>query len=648
MAESGAYTPAVPTIAFAGAGATVEQTSGTSLGLTGPTGVADGDMLVAVIMARYAITPPSGWTVKKSITFSSTTYAITQYLAVYTKDTVTSADSGGSFTFTAAGSGRFIGAIARVTCDQGNASLYADVDVTYSDATEGLNMPISAMTAARGTELCIMASSTIASSSSVVTAPTGMSLWAGSGIQRFKCWQADYTTGESTPTTVSAESTDIANNGCGALAIMIRGSRFETLEEDNVNVILTDSQAGSTYNPSLADGVSVWSHGLYGTLTEAALADETVITDAATYISALGVSVTETISVAPTSTGKHRVARAVADGVDITDTLSALWGVTHRDTVTLTDTRVTSSTFNLAVSNAMAVADSIAAGKGASLADTVEVSETLAFLIGASVLERLGLAETVLPGTTFGVSVTQAMRLTDVLGRFFGMGASDTMTMTAATTTAARYNTSGTETVEISDTETATLVLRALVDETVELTATDALKLAYTATLTDTAQIGAAYIAPNGSVTTWAINTRNRAVTEYGNYDFNSFARIGHKYIAGNSTGLYELDGNDDDGTSIIAKIRGGQLQIAGSRFSSFKAAYIGMHGTSGEVILRLESGGGQSYTYTVTAKDDRTTRVRLGKGLRARYFVYELETTGQDFDLDSIEFIPIMAERRD
>ena len=42
-----------------------------------------------------------------------------------------------------------------------------------------------------------------------------------------------------------------------------------------------------------------------------------------------------------------------------------------------------------------------------------------------------------------------------------------------------------------------------------------------------------------------------------------------------------------------------------------------------------------------------KTTKVNLGKGLRARYFAFELVSTGQDFDLDTLEFIPLVAQRR-
>ena len=60
-----------------------------------------------------------------------------------------------------------------------------------------------------------------------------------------------------------------------------------------------------------------------------------------------------------------------------------------------------------------------------------------------------------------------------------------------------------------------------------------------------------------------------------------------------------------------------------------------------------METGDGKTYTYAVVGKDMQTTKVHMGKGLRARYFAFELISTGQDFDLDDIEFMPLVAQRR-
>ena len=70
--------------------------------------------------------------------------------------------------------------------------------------------------------------------------------------------------------------------------------------------------------------------------------------------------------------------------------------------------------------------------------------------------------------------------------------------------------------------------------------------------------------------------------------------------------------------------------------------------GSVGLGILKLITGDDQTYVYGVTAQHMRTTRVNLGKGLRSRYFRFELiNADGKDFSMNAIEFIPLVMQRR-
>jgi hypothetical protein len=42
-----------------------------------------------------------------------------------------------------------------------------------------------------------------------------------------------------------------------------------------------------------------------------------------------------------------------------------------------------------------------------------------------------------------------------------------------------------------------------------------------------------------------------------------------------------------------------------------------------------------------------RSTKFHMGKGQRSRYFAFELISAGQDFDLDTLEFVPLVVQRR-
>lgn len=156
------------------------------------------------------------------------------------------------------------------------------------------------------------------------------------------------------------------------------------------------------------------------------------------------------------------------------------------------------------------------------------------------------------------------------------------------------------------------------------------------------------YQSPGAGVTSFAINTRTNALSEYRNFQFNSFAAMGRKFIAADDTGLYELNGARDLTEDVIAQIAGGYFQFNNSKFAGLKGVYLGVHG-QGHYLLKIVTGDGLERIYrTLSNPGMMTTKFNIGKGIRSRYLAWELvNDDGQDFDLDTIEFLPMVSARR-
>jgi hypothetical protein len=244
------------------------------------------------------------------------------------------------------------------------------------------------------------------------------------------------------------------------------------------------------------------------------------------------------------------------------------------------------------------------------------------------------------------MSVIELVRFVDALRRFFsgdvteGLGLSDTLLDKKNVYPVLQ------DTLNLDPDVNRSMVFRVVAPESFAIDDVDALKLIFAPTLSDVVDIAAAYISPGNSITTWAVNAKTGAVSEYQSFDFNSFARVGNTYVAANSTGLYELAGDTDDGDDIISTIRSGFMQLAGSNFTALRDAYLGMRG-DGTYILRVITGDGNTYNYSFAADSMRSSKVPLGKGMRARYIAFELVNAGDDFDLDAVEFIPLASKRR-
>lgn len=83
------------------AGTTSAQTTATSISSSLPTGLQDGDEVVAFVFARSAVSTPAGWEL-----VAATTTSIGQSISLYRKVQVVSSDSGASTTWVQASSAR--------------------------------------------------------------------------------------------------------------------------------------------------------------------------------------------------------------------------------------------------------------------------------------------------------------------------------------------------------------------------------------------------------------------------------------------------------------------------------------------------------------------------------------------------------------
>ena len=336
----------------------------------------------------------------------------------------------------------------------------------------------------------------------------------------------------------------------------------------------------------------------------------------------------------------------VAENVALSEALTSLVGVTLAERLAIDMAQTVNSKFNASIAEQAAIASKLSTAWPLALAETVSIAAAEVVQRAVTVMEQLSIESVLAPSIMYHLSLSERLRVADTLARFLGAEAIDGLTITPAIDARAYKAAQVAEALTIADAVTPLFLLRVTCSDTLEITADQAVNMIFNAEVDDTIEIAGAYVAPSGSVTTWVMNTRTGGVTEYQNYAFNSFARVGNKYIGAADDGLYELLGDTDDGDDIIATIRSGFAQWSGPHLGSFKAAYLAIAG-AGQYVLRVITRDGKVFNYTVTAEDGRTVKINMGKGLRSRYFAFELVSTGQDFDLDTLEFIPLVADRR-
>lgn len=151
------------------------------------------------------------------------------------------------------------------------------------------------------------------------------------------------------------------------------------------------------------------------------------------------------------------------------------------------------------------------------------------------------------------------------------------------------------------------------------------------------------------NMTTLCTNAKTGAATEYTNYGFESFCR-GHdgRYYGIKAGGLYLLDGDTDDGTSIDSVIDYGDIDFGASTLKSVAAAYANVS-SSDKMELRITQEGVEyEYAARSCSEEIQAQRFDTGKGLRANFFGVKIANTeGCDFTLDSVELAAVETSRR-
>jgi hypothetical protein len=157
----------------------------------------------------------------------------------------------------------------------------------------------------------------------------------------------------------------------------------------------------------------------------------------------------------------------------------------------------------------------------------------------------------------------------------------------------------------------------------------------------------------------WVLNTENKAPSQYTNFDFESlcFASQGvfkGRAFGAGAGGVYELTGDDDDGTDIDAYVRTGLVNIARGKLARVPDIYIGYTG-DGDIVIKTvttaASGAKVEDWFRGVLKpatDVAQGRIDLGPGLESVFWQFEIHNTGgEPLDLSSVQLRPVTTSRR-
>lgn len=151
-----------------------------------------------------------------------------------------------------------------------------------------------------------------------------------------------------------------------------------------------------------------------------------------------------------------------------------------------------------------------------------------------------------------------------------------------------------------------------------------------------------------GTYLAYTFSPETKGITTYSNYNFTKATKFNNKYLFSNPVGLYEYGAITDDGSLITSYIQTAGLTFGTSDKKSVPSIYLG-YSSDGTSILKVSPDGIGSFYYKLNKYSNNldTKKIDIGKGLEGRYFQFEIITDASHFDLESIEFLPMIIRRK-
>ncbi len=354
---------------------------------------------------------------------------------------------------------------------------------------------------------------------------------------------------------------------------------------------------------------------LTGGATEVHLQESVTLT--AVMLDTLINGLLESITLTASESSTIQVLEQLADGATLSDAIQLVFKVFATESVTMTAT-------------------------DAAFATTV-----------ARAVEALTMSGLALGPIQAIYQIAAGMTINDSLEVAFGATATESVTMNATISDLYNANVAAVESALMTAGAIPTMMVVVTAAETVTLSSSLATTLQAFESLSESVEIAVQIIIEDKIYWAYVLNTESKAASNYINFPYNSFALIDGKYYGARDNGIYLLEGADDAGTQIDAHIRSGLLDFNSTYLKRLKYAYLG-YTTDGRVLLKIidtADGVKTERHYELvqqTADTYREARRKLGGGVKSRYWGFELANIdGADFDLESIQFMPIMLTRR-
>lgn len=150
---------------------------------------------------------------------------------------------------------------------------------------------------------------------------------------------------------------------------------------------------------------------------------------------------------------------------------------------------------------------------------------------------------------------------------------------------------------------------------------------------------------------TWVMNMRKGVLTEYENFNFNSFAFFNGMVLAAGPAGIFKLNEADKDVEApIVWRFKTGKQDYESSFLKRVPRIYVEYRAEGDAEFTTITSEGGEQTYYLAEngIAEVQTRRVPVGRGAKSRRWQMEMKSVdGKDVKVNGIIVYPEVLSRR-
>lgn len=254
-----------------------------------------------------------------------------------------------------------------------------------------------------------------------------------------------------------------------------------------------------------------------------------------------------------------------------------------------------------------------------------------------TVLEYLGFTDAVSGVKSFIQSIAEAMSLTDGASRGFDRSISESLVSTDAASVIGVFLESISESLVSTDSVSHKALFGKTIAESLVISETVLSKGKFRTVVQEALALNVTVELSGEIWQCYVLNTPKFYPSIYSGFDFNSYAVFDNRAFGANDTGIYELAGTSDAGSTIRTGVVLSETDFGSPNQKRFRKGYIGISGTT--PVMVFEASDGQREAYSI----DTQGRVTASSDLKGRSWKLSVA----DFDtLDSLNLIPVILTR--